>query len=88
MASRADDTPTVKTSVFVPEATVRVADRLANASGKTRSDIFVEALQEYVARHDPDAIVEAINNVADSLYVQTCDFADAANRRVFERNPW
>lgn len=78
----------MKTAISLPDATFRAAERLAKATGKSRSKIFAEALEEYVARHDADELVEAFNAVADSLDTETNDFAKAANRRVFERNPW
>ena len=78
----------MKTAISLPDATFRAAERLAKATGKSRSKVFAEALEEYVARHDSDEIVDAFNAVADSLASETSDFAKAANRRLFERNPW
>lgn len=78
----------MKTAVSLPDSTFRAAERLAKAMGKTRSKIFAEALDEYVARHDADEITNAFNAVADALPPEDRGFAEAANRRVFERNPW
>lgn len=38
-------------SVRVPEASMGKLDRLAEATGRTKSDLTREALEEYLARH-------------------------------------
>jgi metal-responsive CopG/Arc/MetJ family transcriptional regulator len=64
------------------------AERLARRSKRSRSELFSAALSEYVARHAPDEVTEAINRVCADVGEQTDRFVDAASRRVLERSEW
>jgi hypothetical protein len=43
---------------------------------------------EYVARHDPDAVTQAMNRVVDSAGGERDAFGKTAARRVLERSEW
>ena len=53
-----------------------------------RSAAFSAALREYVARHSPDEVTEAINRVCDQVDDQHDEFAAIASRRVLEKTEW
>ncbi len=78
----------MKTAVSLPDEVFRGAERLARRLKKSRSELYREALREYVARHDPDAVTEAMNRVVDSVGSAPDAFVDAAARRVLERTEW
>ena len=46
----------MKTAISVPDALFEEADRLARRLKRSRNRIFADAVREYVARHDPDAV--------------------------------
>src|SRR5262245_10405983 len=61
----------------------------SGANFKTsRSQLYAEALSEYLARHAPDEVTEAMNQALDQLSQSTDSFARAASRRVLERSEW
>ncbi len=62
--------------------------RLARRLGKTRSRLYQEAVAEYLARHDPDAITAALDRVASELGTGVDPFTLAATRQLLERSEW
>ena len=78
----------MKTAISLPDAIFRDADRLAKRLKKSRSNLYTEAVAEYVARHEPEAVTEALNQVAKKLDTKPDEFASAAARRVLEGSKW
>jgi hypothetical protein len=50
--------------------------------------LFSAALSEYVARHAPDEVTEALNRVCAEVGEQADGFTAAVGRRVLERSEW
>jgi predicted transcriptional regulator len=67
---------------------MKTAERLARRTKKSRSRLLSEALQEYVARHAPDEVTEAMNRVCAEVGISKDGFVSAAGRRVLERSEW
>lgn len=80
----------MKTAVSVPDDIFRKADRLARAAGKSRSEVYATALRDYLARHAPDEVTEALNRVVEDLGdgAQPDGFVIAAGRRTLESSEW
>ena len=78
----------MKTAVSLPDDVFRAAERHARRARKSRSKLYAEALSEYLARHAPDEITEAMNLVIDQLNEPTDPFVTAAARRILERTEW
>ena len=78
----------MKTAVSIPDRVFRDAERIAERLQKSRDQVFSEAVAEYVARHDPDAITEQINAVCAEVDTRPDPFVAAAARRVLERTEW
>ncbi len=78
----------MKTAVSIPDDLFRRADELASRLGKSRSEIYREALADYLARRDPRAVTAALDQIADQLAADRGGFGDHAARRVLERNGW
>ena len=66
----------------------RGAERLARRGKKSRSQVYSEALREYVARHSPDEVTEAMNRVCQQLGAPSDPFLSIAARRILERTEW
>jgi predicted transcriptional regulator len=80
-------TLSMKTAVSLPEDVFAGAERLAKRLKKSRSRLYSDAIAEYLARHDPDAVTEKLNEVlTDEEGIDP--FVDAATRRLLERNAW
>lgn len=78
----------MKTAVSLPDDVFRAAERHARRARKSRSQLYAEALSEYLARHAPDEVTEAMNQVVDQLNDPTDPFVTAAARRILERSEW
>ncbi len=55
----------VKTVVSIPNDIF--SERLAKRSKKSRSRLFSEALEEYLARYAPEEITDALNKAVSEL---------------------
>ncbi len=80
----------MKTAVSVPDDVFAQAEVLARRSGRSRSDVYSAALREYVARHAPDEVTEALDRVVREVGEGESDraFVEAAARRVLETTEW
>jgi metal-responsive CopG/Arc/MetJ family transcriptional regulator len=80
----------MKTAISVPNEVFERAERLARRAGRSRSELYSAALREYVARHDPDAITEALNNTLEQLGDDAAldGFAHEASRQTLIRSEW
>ena len=78
----------MKTAISLPDAVFRDAERLAKRLRKSRSELYKEAVAEYVARHEPEAITEALNRLAKDLDTRSDEFTATAAARVMERSEW
>jgi predicted transcriptional regulator len=78
----------MKTAISLPDAVFRDAERLAKRLRKSRSELYREAVVEYVARHEPEAVTDALNQLAERLDTRPDEFTAAAARRVLERSEW
>jgi metal-responsive CopG/Arc/MetJ family transcriptional regulator len=78
----------MKTAVSLPDQVFRAAERQARRTRKSRSQLYAEALSEYLVRHSPDEVTEAMNRVVDQIADQLDPFVARASRRILERTEW
>lgn len=78
----------MKTAVSIPDEVFQTAERLARRLKKSRSEIYSRALAEYVARHSPEEITEAMNAALVEIGDATDSFVTAAARKLIERSEW
>ncbi len=78
----------MKTAISLPDEVFEQAERLAQRMKKSRSEIYREALAEYVARHEPDAVTEALDRVAKGIDTRPDALSSAAARRILEPTEW
>jgi len=78
----------MKTAVSIPDEIFEQAERLARRTKLSRSDVYSRALAEYVARHAPDRITEAMDRVIADLDEPADSFASAVGRRTLARTEW
>jgi len=78
----------MKTAVSIPDDVFEDAERLARRAKKSRSQLFSDALREYVARHAPEEVTEAMDRVVAEVGDTVDEFAGAAARRVLDRTEW
>jgi hypothetical protein len=79
----------MKTAVSLPDQVFQAAERHAKRAHKSRSQLYAEALAEYLTRHAPEEVTEAMDRVVDQLGEQRTDpFVARAGRRILERTDW
>jgi len=78
----------MKTAISLPDVIYREAERHARRTRKSRSQLYAEALAEYLARHAPDEVTEAMDAVAARLDTAPDPFVKQAARRVLTSLEW
>ena len=78
----------MKTTVSLPDDLYQALERLSQRLHKPRSQLYTEAVREYLARRDPDAITETLNRVCDALDEPIDPWVEAASKQVLERVEW
>lgn len=88
MPSESGYTLGMKTAVSVPNEVFERAEHLAKRLGFSRSELYSRALREYLARHAPDEVTEALNVLCEELDTGVEEFPREAGRRVLEESDW
>src|SRR5688500_8855165 len=78
----------MKSAISVPDRIFAEADRLSRRLKKSRSQVYTEAVTEYIARHDPEAVTEAMNRVCEAVDTYPDRAISAAARRALESVEW
>ena len=66
----------MKTAVSIPDDVFEKAERFAKRAKRARSEVFAAALREYVSRHSPDEVTDAMDRV--------CSESGRSARRIRE----
>jgi predicted transcriptional regulator len=78
----------MKTAVSIPDDVFEEAERLARRMKRSRSEVYSQALAEYVARHAPDRVTEAMDRALDEIGETADQFARVASSRALKRSDW
>lgn len=78
----------MKTAVSIPDDLFEHAERFSRRTKMSRSQLFSEALREYLARHSPDEVTEAMDRVCAELGEKADEFVSLAAGRVLEKSEW
>jgi len=78
----------MKTAVSVPDDLFDAAERLARRTRRSRSDVYRRALEEYLARHEPDRVTEAMDQTLAEIGDETDPFVSSVGRRTIGRSEW
>jgi len=82
----------MKTAVSIPDEVFEGAERLARRTNRSRSRLFSDALKEYLARHTPVKVTEAMNRALAQIGAlegeRKDSFVSSAARTVLERSEW
>ena len=76
----------MKTAVSIPDDVFEGAERLARRTKKSRSQLFSDAVREYVARHAPEDVTDAMDRACAELGQPTDQFVSSATHRILERS--
>jgi len=78
----------MKTAISIPDDLFEGAERLARRTKKSRSRLFRDALKEYLARHTPDQVTEAMNSALGEIGLAKDEFVSVAAHRILEQSEW
>jgi len=78
----------MKTAISIPDDVFKVAERLARRTKKSRSQLFSDAVREYVARHAADEVTDAMDRVCSEVDQRPDTFTAAASSRILKRAEW
>ncbi|MDZ4257653.1 MAG: hypothetical protein U0974_02785 [Gemmatimonadales bacterium] len=79
----------MKTAISIPDPVFLAAERHARRTRTSRSRLYADALREYLLRHAPDEVADAMDRVVDQLDGPTTDpFVRRASAAVFARTEW
>ena len=74
--------------ISLPKRIFHEAAWHARRSGKSRSQLYVEALTEYFARHAAEADTDAMNRLRDDLGNQPDALVSAASQHLLRQESW
>jgi metal-responsive CopG/Arc/MetJ family transcriptional regulator len=74
--------------ISIPYDLFERAQRLARRTKKSRSRLFSDALQEYVASHAPDYVTEAMNSALAKLGKTDDRLVSGSAQRILGRSEW
>jgi len=78
----------MKTAVSIPNALYRRTEGLARKLRKTRSAVYASALEDFVSKHDGEAITSAYDEVVREVGDEMRAFRHAVLRRASKRIRW
>ena len=78
----------MKTAISLPRDVFERAERLAKRTHKSRSQLYREALSEYVARHSVDDVSEALDRALEGIGEADDRFVRAATARRLASVEW
>ena len=78
----------MKTAISVPDEVFDRAERFARQAGRSRSELYSAAVREYVARHAPEDVTDAMSRVCADVDTSADSFVSTAARRALERCEW
>ncbi|MBN2441389.1 MAG: hypothetical protein JXJ04_08580 [Spirochaetales bacterium] len=78
----------MKTAISLPDIIYKQAEVFARKTKKSRSQLYTEAIKEYLARHTPDVITESMNKVCDLLEKQDTTLTQKAASELLKQESW
>ena len=78
----------MKTAVSIPDNVFKEADLLAQQMKKSRSELYSHALTEYLARHVPDRVTEAMDKVCAEMDEGIEVFVQEAALQILKQSEW
>ena len=74
----------MKTAISIPDDVFDEAERLAAELQTSRSQLYSRALLEFVARHAPDRVTEAMNRVIAEVGPEIDEFSQSCINKTLK----
>ena len=78
----------MKVAVSIPDEVFQRAESWARRARQSRSEVYSRALREYVSRHAPVEVTDAMDRACEAVGDQGEPFVAAAANRVLKRSRW
>ena len=78
----------MKITISVPDEVFQEAERLTQRLGKSRSQLYTDALVEYLTRYDLDTVTERLNEVLGSIAEPEDRLVKETSRSILKRIEW
>lgn len=78
----------MKVAISIPDEIFKESETLVKDMKTSRSHLYSRAVQEFVSRHAPDQVTEAMNRVCKKVQTKPDRFVSSASRRTLERSEW
>ncbi len=78
----------MKTAISLPDDLFVSADTFATRTGRSRSELYAEALREFLERHDQDRITACLDALAAEIDTSLEPAAARATRHLLTRETW
>jgi len=78
----------MKTAISIPDKVFKAAEKHAKRMRKSRSQLYAEAMAEYLSRHVPDEVTEAMNQALEKIGEERDSFVERAATKTLERSEW
>jgi predicted transcriptional regulator len=78
----------MRTAISIPDELFARAERLARRLGKSRSEVYREALEEYLVRREPACVTAALDEVAGEFEPERNLWIETTADRALERAEW
>ena len=75
-------------AISIPKNLFDGVERLARRTHRSRSRLFTDALQEYLARHTPDKVTESMDQTIAEIGEDKDEFISSVARRRLEHTEW
>ncbi len=74
----------MKTAVSIPDELFSRAEEMARRTGKSRSQLYQEALSEYLLRRDPGAVTQTLDEALATIDPEPDAWSAEAGRQTLE----
>jgi len=79
----------MKTAISIPDEIFAKMEKMGQRSKQSRSALYGSALKEYLARHAPEEVTEAMDRVCDAMGGKAPDaFVQRASLMVLRNTEW
>lgn len=78
----------MKTAISIPEKVFKSAEDLANQLGKSRSQLYTQAISSYVQRHSNDNVTKKLNEVYTSVDSRLDNSLKTLQERSIPKEKW
>jgi metal-responsive CopG/Arc/MetJ family transcriptional regulator len=74
--------------ISIPDEVFAEAEELTQRLGMSRSQLYSEAVREYLLRYDQDAVTAAFNDLSEQLDTHTDPAVSAASQVLLKKVEW